>query len=170
MQAHEALRTAICKNTSTALLFQRRGIRFPERAGLLILSILPVFVYLRMDGSDKPELRIDGYVEGEFARSRPFSTDNSADELWLHADDIELQGDGSDATRLAFGAVDKFGGAPIRRGDASFETEGPGEIVGDNPFHLAARGGIGAVWVRTISGRTGRIKVEAKHARLGGAQ
>ena len=79
-----------------------------------------------MDGSDKPELRIDGYVEGEFERSRPFSTDNSADELWLHADDIELQGDGSDATRLAFGAVDKFGGAPIRRGRCLFRDRRSG--------------------------------------------
>jgi beta-galactosidase len=54
-------------------------------------------------------------------------------------------------------------------GEVALKIDGPGMIVGDNPFALEANGGAGAVFVRTISGRTGTIRIEARHAVLGAA-
>jgi beta-galactosidase len=90
--------------------------------------------------------------------------------LWLHAEDAELMSDGSDATRVAFAAVDKYGAQrAFAAGQVSLKIDGPGEIVGDNPFSLDDNGGAGAVFVRTLSGRTGQIRIEARHAGLGSA-
>jgi len=43
-------------------------------------------------------------------------------------------------------------------------VEGPGEIVGENPFSLA--GGVGAVWVRSKEA-AGTIRLHARHPYLG---
>lgn len=137
---------------------------FPE------LKYPPFFVDLKLDGSIHPELRIDGYVNSRRVLSRSFSSDRSADRLWLHAEDEELIADGSDATRLRFAAVDKFGALrPFAAGGVLLHLSGPGLIVGDNPFVLEDNGGAGAVYVRTLSGRAGRIRVEAQHPVLGSA-
>ena len=100
--------------------------------------------------------------------SRSFSSDHAADRFWLHADDAELVNDGSDCTRLAFAVVDKFG-APraFAGGDVALDLDGPGVIVGDNPFPLEANGGAGAVYIRTIPGRVGTIRITARHSTLG---
>ena len=79
-----------------------------------------------------------------------------------------MSADGSDATRLVFGAVDKFGVTrPFVEGKVSFKIKGPGVIIGDNPFELADTGGVGAVWIKTVPGRIGPINIEASHASLG---
>ena len=49
-------------------------------------------------------------------------------------------------------------------GAVVLEIEGPGEIVGENPFALF--GGVGAVWVRTREAE-GDIVLRAKHPILG---
>ena len=65
--------------------------------------------------------------------------------------------------------MDKFGSVrPFVAGVVSFQIDGPGVMVGDNPFQLAASGGMGAVWLKTLPGRTGTIKVTATHSSLGG--
>ena len=70
--------------------------------------------------------------------------------------------------RLVFAAVDKFGAPrPFVEGDVSLEIQGPGVIVGDNPFNLSESGGAGAIWIKTLPNRTGRIRIEGKHASLG---
>lgn len=145
----------------------------PDRDAFPNLKYPPFFVDLRLDGSahlQHPELRIDGYVKNARVLSRSFSSDQATDRLWLHAEDTELMSDGTDATRIAFAAVDKFGAQrAFATGEVSLKIEGPGEIVGDNPFSLDGNGGAGAVFVRTVSGRAGRIRIEATHAVLGGA-
>ncbi len=140
----------------------------PDRASYPHLKHAPFFADLKLDGANRPELRIDGYVGSNCVLSRWFSSDPSADQLWLKADDAELEADGSDATRLAFAVVDKHG-APraFASGQVSLHIDGPGEIVGDNPFTLDDNGGAGAVWIRTLPGRTGIIRVEARHSALG---
>jgi beta-galactosidase len=141
-----------------------------DRTAFPNLKSPPFFVDLKLDGSAHPELRIDGYVKNKRVLSRSFSSDRSADRLWLHADDAALVADGTDATWLKFAAVDKFGAQrPFASGDVSLAIEGPGEIVGDNPFALGDNGGAGAVYVRTLSGCTGSIRIEARHASLGSA-
>ncbi len=42
--------------------------------------------------------------------------------------------------------------------------EGPGELIGDNPFALV--GGTGAVWIRARE-QPGTIRLTAQHQRLG---
>jgi beta-galactosidase len=101
--------------------------------------------------------------------SRSFSSDHATDRFWLHADDAELVNDGADSTRLAFAVVDKFGTPrAFAGGEVTLAIEGPGVIVGDNPFALEANGGAGAVYIRTIPGRVGTIRITARHSALGG--
>jgi beta-galactosidase len=144
------------------------AVLYPDRTNFPQLKYPPFFANLSLDGSHLPELRIDGYVGNRLALTRSFSADKTEDQLLLHADDSELVADGSDATRLVFRVADQFG-APraFGVGEVSFVIEGPGLIVGDNPFRLGDSGGAGAVWIRTLPGRTGVIRVTAKHSWLG---
>jgi beta-galactosidase len=139
-----------------------------DRANFPNLKFPPFFADLKLDGSAHPELRIDGYVGNTRVLSRSFSSDHAADRLWLHADDAQLMDDGADSTRLAFAVVDKFGAArAFAGGEVALDLDGPGVIVGDNPFPLEANGGAGAVYIRTAQGRVGTIRVTARHATLG---
>jgi beta-galactosidase len=133
--------------------------RFPN------LLYPPFFCDLDVHGT---ELRIDGHVGDRIALSRSFSTDRTRDRFVLTADDSELIGDGSDATRLVFQVTDRFGGPrAFAGGEVKLAISGPGQIVGDNPFHLADSGGVGAVWIRTQPKSSGRIVVTATHSTLG---
>ncbi len=140
----------------------------PDRENFPHIKYPPFFADLTSVAAEKPELRIDAYVGDKLALSRSFSADPSHDLLWVHADDTELVADGSDATRLAFRAVDKFGAQrPFVSGEVTLQISGPGVIVGDNPFQWEASGGVGAVWIKTLPGQTGRIIVTASHSTLG---
>ncbi len=140
----------------------------PDRKHFPHLKYPPFFTDLALNGVGKPELRIDGYIGNDLVLSRFFSSDPAEDQFVVHADDINLMADGSDATRLVFKVADKFGAVrPFAGGNVTFEIEGPGVIVGDNPFQLAASGGAGAVWVKTITGKPGTIRVMATHSALG---
>jgi beta-galactosidase len=121
-------------------------------------------IELKPEGAGHPELRIDGYLGNKLAASRSFSADPAQDQFSLVVDDAELIADGADATRLVFRVVDKFGAnRPFAGGNVSFEVTGPGAILGDNPFDLAASGGVGAVWVKTVPKQRGLITVRAIH-------
>ena len=89
--------------------------------------------------------------------------------LFFAADDAEVLGDCIDATRLVFKVVDQYGaGRAFGGGEIQFEVSGPGIIVGDNPFTLMNDcGGAGAVWLKSVSGRSGVVKVRARHSFLG---
>jgi len=141
----------------------------PDRAGYPNLKYPPFFCDLELDGGKKPELRIDGYVGDKMALSKSFSSDAGKDQLFLAADDAEIIGDGSDATRLVFKVVDKFGTErAFAGGQIAFELTGPGLLIGDNPFTtLADSGGVGAAWIKTHPGATGSITVKATHSTLG---
>ena len=141
----------------------------PDRTNFPNLKFPPFFADLKLEGSAHPELSIDGYVGKTRVLSRSFSSDHATDRFWLQADDAELANDGADSTRLAFAVVDKFG-APraFAGGEVALDLDGPGVIVGDNPFPLEANGGAGAVYIRTIPGRVGTIRIAARHSTLGG--
>lgn len=143
----------------------------PDRAGFPNLAYPPFFAHfsgLHRENNQFPQLRIDGYVGGTRVLSRSFSSDRSRDHLSLIADDGELNSSVSDATRLAFAATDEFG-APraFVSGAVTLHIEGPGEIVGDNPFEIGDNGGSGAVWVKAKAGATGVIRIQAAHPVLG---
>ena len=66
----------------------------------------------------------------------------------LEPDDTELMGDGIDVTRVVFRVVDEFGNTQqFASGSLALTIDGPGEIIGENPFGLV--GGAGAVWIKT---------------------
>ncbi|HKO11154.1 MAG TPA: glycoside hydrolase family 2 TIM barrel-domain containing protein [Acidobacteriaceae bacterium] len=139
-----------------------------DRAGFPHLRYPPFFA--DFGGQSATELRIEGFVADTAVLSRSFSADRAADRLVVAADDRELWADGTDATRVLFGAADQFGTLRCSgSGAVSLSIEGPGEIIGDNPFSLEDSGGVGAVWIRTLRGRAGRVRVQAKHPSLGTA-
>ena len=143
----------------------------PDTAGYPHLGYPPSFADFRaVDGSSRPELRIDGYLGADKVASRSFSADPSGDVLALAADDAEIDGDGADATRLEFRAVDRYGAPrPYVAGQVGFDVAGPAVLVGDNPFDFAAAGGAGAVWIRSRPGARGTVTVRASHPTLGHA-
>ncbi len=143
----------------------------PDTAGYPHLGHPPSFVDFRaVDGTSRPELRIDGYLGADQVASRSLASDPAGDVLWLAADDAAIEGDGVDATRLAFRAVDRYGAPrPYVTGQVSFDVEGPAVLVGDNPFDFAAAGGAGAAWIRSRPGEPGLVTVRASHSSLGNA-
>lgn len=132
------------------------------------LKYPPFFVDLSVDGAGNPELRIDGYIGSTRSLSRSFSSDKTTDQLWLYADDAEIHADGTDATRVAFAVVDRFGTPrAYAKGEVRLQLTGPGVIVGDNPFSLDDSGGVGAIWVKGMPDNPGRITLHASHTTLG---
>jgi beta-galactosidase len=143
----------------------------PDTGAYPHLDYPPSFADFRaVDGSSRPELRIDGYLGADRVASRSFSSDPSGDVLALAADDAEVEADGADATRLAFRAADRYGAPrPYVTGQVTFDVSGPALLVGDNPFDLEAAGGAGAVWIRSLPGMPGLVTVQASHPGLGTA-
>jgi beta-galactosidase len=140
----------------------------PDRTNYPNLKYPPFFASLDLDGAGHPELRIEGYVANRLALSRSFSADSRKDQFALTADDLSIVGDGVDATRLVFQVVDKFGAPRLfAGGDVSFELNGPGVLVGDNPFSLTESGGTGAIWIKAAPASSGKIVFTATHPTLG---
>jgi beta-galactosidase len=166
----------ICSNLDRLEIFvggEHFATATPDTAGYPNLAYPPSFADFRaVDGSALPELRIDGYLNGRRAKvaSRSFASDPAGDALWLAADDEEINGDGVDATRLAFRAVDRHGAPrPYVTGQVTLDVDGPAVLIGDNPFGFAAAGGAGAVWIRSLPGSPGTVTVHASHPSLGRA-
>jgi beta-galactosidase len=112
------------------------------------------------------DLKIEGYLKGELAKTIILSGSGVDAELRMEPDDLELNGDGRDATRVVLRVTDEYGNIrPFATGAVSLTIEGPAEIVGENPFALA--GGGGAVWIRAKEA-SGTVRLEAKHSYLKG--
>jgi beta-galactosidase len=143
----------------------------PDQADYGSLAYPPSFVDFRgVDGSSRPDLRIDGYLGADLVLSRSLASDPSSDRLAMAFDDHEISGDGVDATRLVFRAVDRYGAPrPFVTGQLALTLDGPGVLVGDNPFDFAAAGGAAAVWIRSLPGSAGTVTVSASHPVLGRA-
>jgi beta-galactosidase len=143
----------------------------PDTVGYGHLKYPPSFVnFSAVDGSGRPDLRIDGYLGGVQVATRSLAAGPAGDRLALAADDAEIDGDGVDATRLAFQAVDKFGAPrPYVTGPVTLAVDGPAVLVGDNPVDFTATGGAAAVWIRSLPGSPGAVTVRASHPTLGAA-
>ncbi len=139
----------------------------PDRTNYPHVAHPPFFTDIKLQGSGRPDLRIDGYVGDRLVLSRKFSGDRAQDQLVLQVDDSKLVADGSDATRLMFGVADRFGTLrQYAEGRVTLRISGPGTIVGDNPFSLPESGGVGAVWIKA-GNSAGRIQVDARHPQFG---
>jgi beta-galactosidase len=118
-----------------------------------------------------PELMIEGYVGGQQVTELRMSSNPAGDTLALSVDDATIVANGSDATRAVFRAVDQYGN--LRRypaGEVTLTLTGPAALIGDNPFAFGDYGGLGAVWIRSLAGRTGTITLAASQPHLGQAQ
>ncbi len=111
------------------------------------------------------DLKIEGYIGDKLAITKTYSGRGVDAQLHLEPDDAELDGDGIDATRLILRVTDEYGGPrQFSSGGVTLSIDGPGEIVGENPFALV--GGIGAVWIKSKEA-AGTITVTGRHAVLG---
>jgi beta-galactosidase len=143
----------------------------PDRRAFAGLAYPPAFADLTVDGSGLPELRIDGYLGHQRVASARMSADTTGDRLWLAAEDSAIEADGTDATRISFRAVDAYGNQrPHVTGRVTLAIAGPATLIGDNPFPFAEYGGVGSCFVRSRPGRTGVVRVSARHPSLGRAQ
>ena len=111
------------------------------------------------------DLKIEGYIGGKLAATKTYSGRGVDAQLHLDPDDTELDGDAIDATRLVLRVTDEYGESrQFASGAVSLSIEGPGEIVGENPFSLV--GGVGAVYIKSKEG-SGMITVTGRHPVLG---
>jgi beta-galactosidase len=110
------------------------------------------------------DLKIEGYLKGELAKTVTLSGSGVDADLKIEPDDLELNGDGRDATRVVLRVTDEYGNIrPFATSAVALSIDGPAEIIGENPFALV--GGGGAVWVRAKEG-SGTVRLEAKHPYL----
>jgi beta-galactosidase len=117
------------------------------------------------------ELHIQGYIGGQQVAELKMSADPVGDYLSMTADDGTITADGSDMTRVVFRALDAYGNQRrYPHGQVTLSVDGPGVLVGDNPFAFGDYGGLGAVWIRSVAGQPGTITVSAEHPALGQAQ
>ena len=111
------------------------------------------------------DLRIDGFLKGKQVISKSLSGAGDDRKFSLVPDDLTLQADGADTTRVVLRVTDEFGAIRTYANDPIvFTLEGPALLIGDNPFALV--GGTGAVWIRAKE-TPGTVRLTAKHPRLG---
>ena len=111
------------------------------------------------------DLRIDGYLSGKLVISRSLSGRGVDRTFHLVPDDLTLEANGTDATRVVFRVTDEYGAIrPYANDPIQFVLEGPATLIGDNPFSLV--GGTGAVWIRAGE-QAGIVRLTAMHPRLG---
>ncbi|MEX0720780.1 MAG: glycoside hydrolase family 2 TIM barrel-domain containing protein [Balneolaceae bacterium] len=162
----------ICSNCERLELFvddEHYTTVYPDTEKFPHLKYPPSFVNLNdIDGSSNPELRIQGYLGDEQVINYSFSSDRNEDEFYMEPDNKEITADGSDATRVVFRILDKYGAPrPYIKGDITFALDGPATLIGDNPFAFEDTGGVGAVWLRSLPGRIGNIQLKAEHPEFG---
>jgi beta-galactosidase len=159
-----------CERLSCYLDGRKVATVTPHRGLFPHLDHPPFLVDLTVPAGTKPDLRIDGYVGRDLVTSRLFSADPGYDSLYFQADDNQLTADGVDATRVVVAAQDRYGAPrPYVTDPVTFDVDGPGLLIGDNPLDFQATGGAAAVWVRSIAGLPGDINIEAAHPLLGQA-
>jgi beta-galactosidase len=141
----------------------------PDRAQFAHLAYPPFL--LKLD--DLPlnpwgDLQIDGFINGKKVISRTLAGSGADAQLLVEPDDLTLIGDGTDVTRVLLRVADKFGNTQqFASGSVVLSIEGPGEIIGENPFGLV--GGAGGIWIKTKQA-SGTIRLTAKHQYLGEKQ
>ncbi|MCX7011769.1 MAG: glycoside hydrolase family 2 protein [Candidatus Sumerlaeota bacterium] len=109
-------------------------------------------------------LRLVGCLKGRKVAERRMANDPLPARLEMKADDETLVADGADMTRISLRIVDECGNVcPFAMQPVQLAIEGPGVLVGDNPFPMP--GGRGAVYVRTTR-QTGTATITATTPRL----
>lgn len=111
------------------------------------------------------DLRIEGYIGGKLVITKNYSGKGVDAKLLVEPDDNTLLGNGSDCTRVLLRVTDEYGNTQqFASGAVALTIDGPGEIIGENPFGLV--GGAGAIWIKAKP-EAGTIHLTAKHQYLG---
>lgn len=115
-------------------------------------------------GSAFEDLRVVGFINGAEVAEQQIASDGMPRALLLQADDAELRADGADMTRVVFKIVDRCGNRlPYTQSVVTFTVDGPGELIGENPFPLM--GGQAAVYLKATH-TPGVVTVRASTPRL----
>jgi len=138
----------------------------PDRQTFPNLKYPPFVTNIRdAIGKGWGDLKLEGYIDGKKVITKMMSGSGADRQLLVAADDLELVGDGIDATRFVMKVTDEYGAVrPLANAPIAVSLTGPGEIIGENPFSLF--GGVGAVWIKTKQA-PGVIRVVARHPTLG---
>ena len=137
----------------------------PDRKQFAHLKYAPFVVELGELFHKWGDMRIEGYIQGKQVIVKNLSGDGVDRKFALLPDDTALLADGADSTRVVLRVTDEFDRIrPFADDSIRFEIQGPGEIVGDNPFSLI--GGTGAVWIRAKE-QPGKVRLTAIHPQLG---
>jgi beta-galactosidase len=140
----------------------------PDRTEFGSLRHPPFVLHLQPFGNAWGDLRIEGYIQGKQVIAKNYSGKGIDQQFAIVPDDTRLIADGADSTRVVLRVTDEYGAIRSFANDAiTLSLDGPGEIIGDNPFALV--GGTGAVWLRTKE-QPGRVRLTASHPTLGQRQ
>jgi beta-galactosidase len=140
----------------------------PDRQQFAHLRYAPFVLDMKELFHKWGDLKIEGYIGGKQVIEKRMSGSGVDTKFLLLPDDTQLIADGADSTRVVLRVTDQFGAVrPFANDAIEFEIEGPGRIVGDNPFSLI--GGTGAVWIRAQEA-PGKVRLKAIHPRLGPQQ
>jgi beta-galactosidase len=140
----------------------------PDRKQFASLRYAPFVIDLPDPWHKWGDLRLEGYIQGKLAITKHYSGKGIDQKFALRPDDRTLIGDGADTTRVVLRVTDEFDAIrPFANDAITLQVEGPGEIIGDNPFALV--GGTGAVWIRAKE-EPGTVRLTAIHPQLGKQQ
>jgi beta-galactosidase len=140
----------------------------PDRKQFANLRYAPFVVELKELFHKWGDLRLEGYMQGKLAITKHYSGKGVDMKFTLLPDDSTLIADGADTTRVVLRVTDEFGAIrPFANDAITFDLQGPGEMIGDNPFALV--GGTGAVWIRAKE-EPGTVRLVAIHPQLGKQQ
>ena len=137
----------------------------PDRKTFAHLLYAPFVADLSKAEGGWGDLRLDGYIAGKRVISKTMSGRGVDQKFTLLPDDMQLNADGADTTRVVLRVTDEFGAIrPFANDAIKLELDGPAEIIGDNPFALV--GGTGAIWIRAQE-QPGTVTLTATHPQLG---
>jgi len=140
----------------------------PNRTEFAHLRYAPFVADLGKAVGNWGDLRIEGYLQGKQVISKTLSGRGVDQKFALLPDDMRLNADGADSTRVVLRVTDEFGAIrPFANDAIKLELDGPAEIIGDNPFVLI--GGTGAIWIRAKE-QPGIVTLTATHPWLGKQQ
>jgi beta-galactosidase len=141
----------------------------PDTADYGNLAYPPVVVDLTVsDGSSLPDLKVIGLIAGRQVATLQMSSNPAGDRLSLVLDDAVLMGDGNDATRATFRALDAYGNQrPYVDGEVTLSLSGPAALIGQNPFQFELYGGVGGAFIRPYADARGTVTLTARHPTLG---
>jgi beta-galactosidase len=114
---------------------------------------------------------IDGYIGRNRVATLRRTASSDGDRLELSVADATIDSGGTDATAFTIRATDAYGNRrPGIAGDVTLALTGPGTLIAENPFPLAAFGGVGGGFIRSLPGAAGRVTLTATHPTLGRAR